>query len=276
MIQQTDSLPDTRSSIPFGKSLMGVGIFALAVLWLLTEPFPQNPLYHEFADQRLMFGVPHAMNVLSNTAFCLVGIWGSVVIVLRVEKSYGIGVIYLVFFFGVFFTGFGSAYYHWSPDDSTLVWDRLPMTAGFMAFTSVIIFERYSESLAYKLFLPLLILGVLSVIYWDWFGDLRPYLVIQFGPMLILPLIIWKFSGPGSRWLWLTMVFYVAAKLLEIYDHQVFEFTTGLVSGHTLKHLAAAMATLMMVAKVSASVARQKSGNVQGINSSRCIQGVEK
>ncbi|MFC1664969.1 hypothetical protein ACFL17_04985 [Pseudomonadota bacterium] len=89
--------------------------------------------------------------------------------------------------------------------------------------------------------------------YWSWQDDLRPYFIVQFGPMLILPLIIWRFSGPGTLWLWLTVGFYVTAKLPELFDQQIFQFTEGLVSGHTLKHLLAAVGAFMMAAKVSAS-----------------------
>ncbi|MDH3452555.1 MAG: alkaline phytoceramidase, partial [Gammaproteobacteria bacterium] len=80
--------------------------------------------------------------------------------------------------------------------------------------------------------------------------DLRPYLLVQFGPMLVLPVIIWRCSGPGTRWLWFTVVFYLAAKLLELADHQALALTDGLVSGHTLKHLAAAAGACMIVAKI--------------------------
>ena len=152
---------------------------------------------------------------------------------------------------GVFFTGLGSAYYHLSPDNATLVWDRLPMTIGFMAFTALVISERYSESLGRRAFPWLLLAGFLSVAYWGWLDDLRPYFVVQFGPMLILPVIIWRYSGPGTRWLWLTVAFYVVAKLLELSDQQAFQLTDEWVSGHTLKHLAAAVSASMMVVKVA-------------------------
>lgn len=230
-------------------------ILTVALLWFLSEPVPQNLLYHNFADQRSLIGVPHALNVLSNAAFCLAGIWGGALITKREARLTGIEVMYLVFFVGVFFTGLGSANYHWSPENTTLVWDRLPMTVGFMALTSIVVSERYSASFGYNLFPWLLAIGILSVVYWAWQEDLRPYLLIQYGLMLILPVIILRFSGPGTHWLWLIVTFYFAAKLLELFDHQVFQWTEGLVSGHTLKHLAAAAGTFMIVAKVSVPVA---------------------
>ena len=35
----------------------------------------------------------------------------------------------------------GSSYYHWKPSNSRLVWDRLPMTVGFMSLVAVVISE---------------------------------------------------------------------------------------------------------------------------------------
>ena len=39
------------------------------------------------------------------------------------------------------------------------------------------------------------------------------------------------------------------AKVLEVLDHQVFELSQQIVSGHTLKHLAATLGALMILAK---------------------------
>jgi len=264
MIEQSQSL-DMQGRYPRIITIwVFIGFMAAgALLWLLYEPLPQSLAYHHFADQRSLFGIPHAMNVLSNLVFCLTGVWGVTSIAKRTAKLSGIYLIYLIFFVGVFFTGLGSAYYHWSPDNATLVWDRLPMTVAFMAFTSLVVSERCSEALGYKLLPYLLALGALSVLYWVWQDDLQLYLLVQFGPILTLPLLILKFSGPGTCWLWLIILFYLAAKLLELSDHQVLQLTEGLVSGHTLKHLVAAGAALILVAKVNAlqeTVHHQTSG----------------
>jgi len=157
--------------------------------------------------------------------------------------------MYLVFFVGVFLTGFGSAYYHWSPDNTRLVWDRLPMTVGFMTFLCIVVSERYSKSLGFTLFPWLLTLGIFSVIYWIWEDDLRPYYIVQYGMMMILPMLIWRFNGPGTHWLWLTICLYFIAKFLELLDFQIFNWSAGIVSGHTLKHLAAAAGILMVAIK---------------------------
>jgi hypothetical protein len=189
------------------------------------------------------------LNVLSNVPFVIVGLWGWCLIGWKSPKTPRTDSVYLAFFTGVLFTGIGSAYYHWSPDDASLVWDRLPMTVGFMSFTAMIIVERCNETVGLRLFPYLLTVGVLSVGYWTWQGDLRPYLLVQFGPMLFLPIIIWRFKGPGTRWLWATVVFYLLAKTLELFDQEIFMVTGSLVSGHALKHIAAAAGASMIIAK---------------------------
>lgn len=228
--------------------IAGTGLI-IAILGLYTNPIAQDLLYHNFADQRSIFGIPHALNVLSNLAFSVIGIWGFVLVCNRSAGFSNSAMMYLVFFAGIFFIGFGSGYYHWAPDNNTLVWDRLPMTVAFMAFTAIVISERYNQSFGFKIFPWLLVAGAASVFYWSLLDDLRPYILIQFGPILILPMVIWRFNGPGTRWLWFTIIFYAAAKVLEIADQPIFELTEGVVSGHTLKHLAAATGAFAMSLK---------------------------
>jgi hypothetical protein len=44
------------------------------------------------------------------------------------------------------------------------------------------------------------------------------------------------------------MAVYATAKLLELGDHAVFDWTSGLVSGHSLKHVVAALAAWPVLA----------------------------
>lgn len=240
----------TRSRSTTTRAVLIIGLIATVAVWLFGAPLAQDPAYHDFADQRALLQLPHAANVLSNVAFCVVGAWGGVLLVGHRQSRCFLGAVYGTFFLGLFATGLGSAYYHWWPDNATLIWDRLPMTIGFTAFTTLVLAERYSDTLARSAFPWLLLAGVLSVAYWGWVDDLRAYVLIQFAPMVILPLVIWRYPGPGTRWLWLTVACYVLAKLLELTDDQVLTLTDGFVSGHTLKHLAAAAGAAMLVGKV--------------------------
>jgi hypothetical protein len=250
MTRFKDLKPVGSGFSPPGRFVIIAPVALGAILLLfLTSPAYQDPSYHNFIDRRSMNGLPNALNVLSNITFFMTGLYGVILVIKRTTRFVGIDVIYLVFFISVILIGFGSAYYHWSPDNLTLVWDRLPMTVAFMTFTSIVVTERYSKASEIKLFPWLIAVGVFSVIYWSWTGDLRLYIAIQFGPILFLPLLIWKYPGPGTSWLWLTILMYIAAKLFEVADQQIYHLTGDLVSGHTLKHLAGAAGVLLMVNK---------------------------
>lgn len=156
-------------------ALLGLMAASLAILPLLP-PIPQDPSYHQFADQRTLLGIPNFWNVVSNLPFVLVGAMGL--------WQFGRDRASFVLFLGVFLTGFGSAYYHWDPNNDTLFWDRLPMALTFMAILAVAIEERVSAKAGAILLWPLLALAVFSLLLWRWTDDLRLYGWVQFFPAL--------------------------------------------------------------------------------------------
>jgi hypothetical protein len=170
--------------------------FGVIVTAVMVDPVPQDPLYHLFADQRTMASVPNFLNVISNLPFLLVGIMGWRAITVNGETvTPETQRAWMVFFFGVALTAFGSGYFHLQPNNDTLIWDRLPMTIAFMSLFSIIVAEYFSPQLGQRILIPLLIVGAASVVYWACTeslgaGDLRPYAVVQFLPMLLIPLII--------------------------------------------------------------------------------------
>ena len=154
---------------------------------------------------------------------------------------------YVFVFVGLLLTAFGSSYYHLSPNNARLVWDRLPMTIAFMSMVAAIIAERISLRVGLWL-LPLLILiGMASVLQWymsELCGarDLRLYAAVQAysALVLLLALLLPQRYTRGSD-LAVVVGFYALAKSLETFDKQIFA-AGHVVSGHTLKHLAAAAA----------------------------------
>ncbi len=227
--------------------LAGVSMAAVAAM-LLLPPIPQDPAYHLFAGRSVLLGVPNFWNVASNVPFLLVGAWGLAAApraVASVPQP-----AYVLFCLGVLLVGVGSAYYHWAPASSTLVWDRLPMTIAFMALFSIVIGDRLSAVLGRYLLWPLVLAGVASVMYWDWTelegrGDLRAYGLVQFLPMLLIPLMLVAARGSlRAAWLWTTLGVYGLAKLVEHYDAAI-HGATGVLGGHPLKHLLAAFAVLL-------------------------------
>lgn len=235
--------------------LAGIAVLAV-VAALLLPPIPQDPAYHAFVDQRTLMGVPHFWNVASNLPFVLAGLLGLVLLGRQPAPQGGLPDLYpayLVFFLGVFLTGFGSAWYHLSPTNESLVWDRLPMTLAFMAFFSMVLGEHLSPGLGRRLLWPLLLVGVLSIVYWHVTesagrGDLRPYGLVQFLPLLLVPVILLMYRSrlDGVAYLWAMVAAYVVSKLAEYYDAGVYTMTGGIMSGHSVKHVIAAAGTLFI------------------------------
>jgi len=230
--------------------LAAVALIVISIVFA-RGPVPQDPSYHLFADQRTIFNIPNGMNVLSNIGFIVSGAWGMAFLFLLPKQggTTALPLEYLLFFSGVFLSGLGSSFYHYRPDNTSLVWDRLPMTMAFMAFLSSMISERIDRRAGAMLLAPLLALGVFSVGYWAWSesvgrGDLRFYAVVQFLPLILLPMILILFTSPRSYSIpvWSLAVLYVLAKVLEHFDRSVYA-VTGFVSGHTLKHVLAATGT---------------------------------
>ena len=216
-------------------------------------PIAQDPAYHAFADRRRIWGVPNALNVLSNLPFTVVGALGVSVVWRRGSGPAWERAALLALFLGVGLTGFGSAWYHLAPTTMTLFWDRLPMTLAFMALLALTLGERVSER-AGPWLLPLcLAAGVGSVAHWQLgervgAGDLRLYALVQFFPMLALPLALALYP---RRWirgadLLVAVGWYALSKVFEALDAPIFALG-GVVSGHTLKHLAAAPAAAWLL-----------------------------
>jgi hypothetical protein len=216
-------------------------VAALAAV-LLLAPIAQDPAYHEFADRRGLLGIPNFLNIASNLAFLAVGIAG--IALCAMQKGLGARWAWLTCFTGVALVFFGSAYYHLAPDNGTLVWDRLPMSLGFMALSVAVLADYINPRLEKILLAPAIILGLASVIYWHYTDDLRPYVLVQFLPLLMLPALLFLFRGTRQDrgFLLAALLIYMLSKLAEHFDHALFELSGEIVSGHSLKHLLAATA----------------------------------
>lgn len=226
--------------------LLGL-VVATLILILFLSPIPQDPEYHRFADARRYFDIPNFFNVISNIFFLFVGMAG-VRFSLRTELGRAQRA-WLVFFAGVTLVSAGSTYYHWHPENTTLIWDRIPMTMAFMALFVALLSEHIDMAILPRLLLPAVLLGLASVAYWAWQDDLRFYAWVQFFPLLVLPLVMWLFRSryTHQQMMLLALFWYVLAKVLELADKPIFDLLHGLISGHALKHIAAAIGCLMIL-----------------------------
>ncbi len=227
------------------KIIYIISIIAIIAVFFI-DPIPQNQEYHQFADQIRFFSIPNFWNVISNLPFVLIGIAGLWKSFLN-SKNNPLEINFRFFFLGILCTGFGSAYYHYNPNNTTLIWDRLPMTISFMSFLSIILSEFIALRIGKKMLYPFLVTGFLSVIYWALFNDLRFYLLVQFLPILliILILLLTKMNTNFKKYFWLILFAYIVAKFLESNDLQIYNLSNRRMSGHSLKHFAAAVAPLI-------------------------------
>ncbi|WP_426106941.1 hypothetical protein [Massilia sp. TSP1-1-2] len=220
--------------------------FALIVALTAFGPIAQTANYHDFADQRTLFGLANAGDVLSNLGFLLVAMVGFAAL-RRARRDDPARLANAVFFGAIGATALGSTWYHMAPDNARLAWDRLPIALACAALLAAAVRDAYPNT---KTQLPLLVLtglGALSVFWWSWSGDLRFYLLIQAAPLVLIPVLQWQ-SGAlmAQRTLFFVAIgLYVWAKLFEVADQAVFQ-ALGFVSGHTLKHLLAVAAAFVL------------------------------
>jgi len=227
---------------------------ALLAVAIWAPPANQPAHYHAFADQRVLWGVPHAMNVLSNLSFAAAGLLGAVLLYLVPFRALGTvqRAMAALFFGGLMLTAAGSTWYHLHPDDAGLAMDRLGMAACFAGVLGLIGAGRVSERAGARLGLALLLLGPLAVRVWTVSGNVMPWAALQFGG---LALVLWmtlltrRDGALPVRW-GFVIAAYAAAKLLELHDHEVYEFTGQWVSGHTLKHVVASLAALPVITAI--------------------------
>lgn len=228
---------------------------------------------HDFADQRLLWGIPFARDVLSNLSFALWGLLGIGCLARQWRTAHQSGPersavsasqyrMAALFFTGLLLTAAGSGYYHWQPDDAGLVPDRLGMAVAYAGLLGLAAGGRISARAGVALALAVLVFGPVSVAVWAVTGNVTPWLVLQFGG---LALVLWlaclqPLQGAlAVRWGSVILI-YTLAKLLELGDHWVYELAGHAVSGHSLKHLVASCAAWPVLVVLMALRGGPKSG----------------
>ena len=229
---------------------VAITALAVAIVWVLRDVAPRFST-HVFADRRTILGVPNFGDVASNVVFLIMGVIG-LVVVARLGESRFVDARerwpWLALFAGVALVAFGSAYYHLAPDGGRLVWDRLPITIVFMAFFAAVVAERVSVALGVWALAVLLPLGAITVLYWSATGDLRPYMLVQLAPMLLVPLLVLGYPARYTRGrdVLIVLAFYLLAKVAEYLDRQILA-AGGILSGHALKHIIAGVGLYAVV-----------------------------
>jgi hypothetical protein len=126
------------------------------------------------------------------------------------------------------------------------------MTIAFMSLIAGQLCERVNVRLGIALLVPMLAVGAASVFYWRATerageGNVIPYGILQGYSVVILLLIavLLRSRYTRERDIYWVFAWYVAAKALEALDRPIFSLG-NLVSGHSLKHLAAGAAGMVV------------------------------
>lgn len=239
--------------------LAAAALLALALL----GPFVANPAdAHGFADRRALWGLPNALDVLTNLPFAIAGAWG--LLALRRAPQ---GPMFAVqragaalFFIGLLVTAVGSGYYHFAPDDAGLAVDRAAMSVAFAGLLALLAAARVSDRAGRALGAAMLVAGPLGVLAWFSTGNVLGWAVVQFGGMALVLLVLAtgadRLATLPVRWAWV-LAAYAVAKLLEVNDHAILEASGQLLSGHSLKHAVAALAAWPVISALDAQRRRQ-------------------
>ncbi|HEU0219236.1 MAG TPA: alkaline phytoceramidase [Gallionella sp.] len=248
--------------LPPDKKALGLWLLAAAMaslIWMLPR-IPQPLQYHQFADRHACFGMTGCFDIASNALFVLSGLAGLLFLSGETGRRAFIdkreALPYRLFFLAATLVGLGSGYYHLAPDNSRLVWDRAAISLALMSLFAAILCERVSLSAGLRLLPLLFAAGLGSVGYWGWSemrgsGDLRAYGLMQLYPLLLIPLLLLLYPPrySGDKDIMAVIGLYLLALLYDLTDHQIAALT-GVVSGHTTKHIIAALAIYWVVVRL--------------------------
>ncbi len=228
--------------------------------WALLPPIPQPLQYHNFADRSTCFGIAGCFDVATNALFALAGLAGLIFLSSESGRHAFVdareALPYRLFFFAAILVAIGSGYYHLAPDNERLVWDRAAISLAMMSLLAAVLCERVNLAAGLRMLPLLFAAGLGSVAWWSWseangIGDLRAYGLMQFYPMLLIPLLLRLYPPrySGDRDILAVIGLYLLALLCDLTDHRIAELT-GLFSGHTAKHAVAALAVYWVVIRL--------------------------
>lgn len=223
-----------------------LGPALLEVVGLVLNPHGHAHVYahgHPFADARVLWGVPNAMDVLSNLPMALAGGLGLWLMRGRAQHAATRQALW-AFFSGLVLTCMGSAWYHFGPDAAGLVFDRLGMAVTFAGALALAVAERVGAAQARATLWLTLLAGMVSAILPLTHGHVMPWAVVQFGGVALLAWAAMQAPVAGALGVRLggLIGLYALAKMFELGDAFVFQHTGEWFSGHSLKHLVAALA----------------------------------
>ena len=220
------------------SAIVVVGLAAVAIVAVaLAGTIVRGPEFHHYADARSWLGIPHAGDVISNVAFVIVAAraraW------LRDGYAIAVGV-------GVAAIGLGSALYHVAPGDAALAFDWGPIAITLAILSAAVIRDRVGPRAGRRVLGVGTTFAVGSVAWWlasggTAGGNMAPYVAVQLAGIVVPALVAVLVRGTiAARWLVLGVVVFALARGVAAYDAALLDLLG--VSGHSLKHVLAALA----------------------------------
>jgi hypothetical protein len=227
--------------------LLAALTLATLVGLLAWGPVPLDANVHHYADQRRWLGLPNAGNVLANLPLLLVGLWGW-----RVTLASGwpepLRRAWAGFHACVVGGSAIAAIYHVAPTPAGYVLAQMAMSGAFVLLTLGMLAERVHDrfganpgATAAALVGIATLAALASGVATGSGADLRPFLLLQLIPVLLIPAGALSLPGTHTRpadWL-LMLVAYAAAQGFDLADAAI-HAATGWIGGHALMHLALA------------------------------------
>lgn len=228
-------------SVPWREGTLAAVVLAPLILVAMMHPVIRGAGFHVYADQRTTLGIPHIGDVLSNLPFVIVGLFG----MWHARDITGLprGLV-LAFFASVACIGLGSGLYHLTPSDATLAVDWLPIALTASLMVALLVHDRIDPTLGWIVTAVATAASVGSIAWWWFTLDARWYGLVQLTSIALVPVIVILYPrGRLERgWLLAGVACFVLARLVHAQDRALLD-ASGVISGHTLKHLLAASAT---------------------------------
>ena len=246
----------------YGSWLTGATLVLCALAMCL--PRMQLPAgYHDFADQVAWGVLPYARDVLTNLAFAIAGwvlLWQGMKYSRNMQDDaarHRLVPAVQAAAWGLVLTALCSGIYHLRPDAAGLAIDRIGMSAAFAGVVGLLVADRLATVRVVPAMAAALLLGVACVMSDFLNGNMTPWVIFQVGVSGLMLLAPWVTRRQGERdglqqpvlgiaW-WQVLVFYALAKLCEMGDQAVWQWTGAIISGHSLKHIVAAAAVWPVV-----------------------------
>jgi hypothetical protein len=225
------------------------------VVLIFVYRMPQDPGYHLFADTRTCLGIPNFFNVASNLAFLVVGGAG-LLEMSRAAPDHGLRFgargevwIFIALFVGTLLVTFGSGYYHLVPNNPRLFWDRMPMAIVGSAFVGAIIADRFGARAGVVALAVLAVVSAGALIYWrSTIGagpdNVWPYFATVYGSLIfgVVAMLLFPSRYTHAYVTWIAVAIYVVAMAFDTWLDEPLYTVGGILSGHSLKHMLAAVA----------------------------------